>query len=1215
MLCANAQVGSWVTRKSLGNDMSAREEPGMASLNNKLYILGGYNSCGPKDFTEYDPATGVLRKLQPLGSSCANAIRGRSLFTVKGKIYSFNAYGTGVSVYDFAKNEWTHERHLPADLNPDAGFVVNDTIFVTSQMGNHFYSYNIVSKTFTKRGNYPGPSNNSGTIAFSVNGKGYWGGGTATNTNPFYEYNPTTDSWTPKAAMPYPYTYGSAIGLKGKGYAGLGEHPTQKSQLWYEYDPVANTWTRRQNVMDVPDVGTNTPYRITKAGIAAIGDDIFIFGGSFGTNPPKYSDNLFQYSTISHTWQTTDEELGGNRTEAAGVYLNGKIYAGGGHDSESLDDFWEYNPATNQWASKTPFPSTHAQRAAVELNGKGYFIGGYDRNIPYGSNGQNYTDALLEYDPATNQWTSKAPFPGGRRTRMVALVYNGKIYAGMGANTGNTSTKDFWEYDPATNAWRLLGNAPFEASDGHSLSYFVLGDAVYVLSYRGTSATVNMFKYSFSTNTWQIIPVSVPGYNTTATTNQAYVYNGKAYLVLQGNGYDEKITVFDPVANTWQYIINKPFSTNSKTIVSTPSGIYFGFGENGSNQTYGTYSSNAWHELKFDMGVSQQVGLFTPTVGSISNPPESCGSYMLPLNYAHTIYDLDGKLFSAVIAATSGGSGVCHEVNSIDTQQPYRTMVGKFDQAYSEHVMFLNKSILFKNRSSLANGTNLRLYYTTTELNKFVQAFNTKYNTSKTINDIKIMRYFGSTNDHDPLNNMNPQNFGVFTSLTGTFNNYGPDKYLELTSVASKEIMGELYAVLTMDATPPAPTVTTPVTYCQNATASALTATGANLKWYATATTSTSLSSAPVPATTSAGTVSYWVSQTVEGVEGPRAKIDVTVNPLPGQPSGAGTWASTITYGTNATFTVNSVVGATSYNWTVPAGFEIVAGQNTNAIIIKSTNGSATGAISVKAVNACGEGIAYSRIIASSKATPTVAFDDVTRTYSPSTFTLAATTNSSGTVSYQVLEELTATYPGDVALSGAGNSAVTVVKSGKVKVRATVATDANYLAGSDDMELTINKATATVTLSNLTQQFDNTPKAVTVTTNPANLTVQTTYNGSATVPTAVGTYAVVTQVVDVNYAGTANGTLTINTVTSSVDLEEAPVMKLYPNPSTGKSLLELGKGNKAVVTVTSASGKLVSQSTVKDRIEINLEALATGIYFVTVQVQDKVPVVLRLSKF
>ena len=77
------------------------------------------------------------------------------------------------------------------------------------------------------------------------------------------------------------------------------------------------------------------------------------------------------------------------------------------------------------------------------------------------------------------------------------------------------------------------------------------------------------------------------------------------------------------------------------------------------------------------------------------------------------------------------------------------------------------------------------------------------------------------------------------------------------------------------------PTVTSPVYLCQNTTAVPLNATasaGATLNWYGTNITGgTASSTAPTPSTTTVGTTSYYVSQTIGGAESTRAKIDVIV--------------------------------------------------------------------------------------------------------------------------------------------------------------------------------------------------------------------------------------------------------------------------------------------------------------------------------------------------
>ena len=56
----------------------------------------------------------------------------------------------------------------------------------------------------------------------------------------------------------------------------------------------------------------------------------------------------------------------------------------------------------------------------------------------------------------------------------------------------------------------------------------------------------------------------------------------------------------------------------------------------------------------------------------------------------------------------------------------------------------------------------------------------------------------------------------------------------------------------------------------------------------------------------------------------------------------------------SATYTVSSILGATSYNWTVPSGITIVSGQGTTSLTVNIGAGTITGNISVTAINPCG---------------------------------------------------------------------------------------------------------------------------------------------------------------------------------------------------------------------------------------------------------------------
>ena len=76
----------------------------------------------------------------------------------------------------------------------------------------------------------------------------------------------------------------------------------------------------------------------------------------------------------------------------------------------------------------------------------------------------------------------------------------------------------------------------------------------------------------------------------------------------------------------------------------------------------------------------------------------------------------------------------------------------------------------------------------------------------------------------------------------------------------------------------PAPGVVSPIVYTVGDPASPLTATGINLKWFPIAFGGPDLGFTPIPGTAVADTFSFWVSQTINGCESPRAEIEIQIS-------------------------------------------------------------------------------------------------------------------------------------------------------------------------------------------------------------------------------------------------------------------------------------------------------------------------------------------------
>ena len=264
--------------------------------------------------------------------------------------------------------------------------------------------------------------------------------------------------------------------------------------------------------------------------------------------------------------------------------------------------------------------------------------------------------------------------------------------------------------------------------------------------------------------------------------------------------------------------------------------------------------------------------------------------------------------------------------------------------------------------------------------------------------------------------------------------------------------------------------------------------------------------------------------------------VDTTYNGSASLPVAIGSYAVTSTvndvlYGGTATavFTITrmpqtvdfpdpgaqwttSVVGlAATASSGLPVTFSVASGPGT---IGGGTNLSFTGAGTVSVVaTQVGDAdwlpAAATNAIAVSKAEATVALGSLSQTYDGSAKSATATTDPAGlTVDF--------TYDGSgTAPANAGSYAVT----GTVN-------DTIYF-GSDSGTLTIAKAGATVTLTNLSQTYDGTPRNAAAETVPAGLAVDFTYDGSTNAPVARGSYAVTGTVNDANWAGSATGTLTV----------------------------------------------------------------------------------------
>jgi N-acetylneuraminic acid mutarotase len=186
-----------------------------------------------------------------------------------------------------------------------------------------------------------------------------------------------------------------------------------------------------------------------RAGSVQFTIDSKVFVG-LGYNGDDYFKDFYVFDIETGLWDEIATFPANGREKAVAFAINGKGYVGLGYNRdliiEEMKDFWEYNPATNEWKSIADFPGTARYNAvAFAIENFGYVGTGYD--------GSFYRSDFFSYNQTSASWEEVASFPGGKRDEAVATVSNGKAYFMSGRNNGSFD-EDIWEFDPESKRWK-----------------------------------------------------------------------------------------------------------------------------------------------------------------------------------------------------------------------------------------------------------------------------------------------------------------------------------------------------------------------------------------------------------------------------------------------------------------------------------------------------------------------------------------------------------------------------------------------------------------------------------------------------------------------------------------------------------------------------------------------------------------------------------------
>ncbi len=307
-------------------------------------------------------------------------------------------------------------------------------------------------------------------------------------------------------------------------------------------------------------------------------------------------------SASENSWSEIAPVPGKYQGTLGAAVVDGKIYFLG--SSINL----QYDPATDNWTTKTPNPSfVYQNNAAVAVcQNKIYIIGGTVNEV---------------YDPATDSWENKTSMPT-ERYALKANVLDGKIYVISGQVPGPPQTvypSDVTEvYDPENDSWTALAKIPFPVV---SYASAVLDDKIYIIG--GTEwgtpspfALTRVQIFDPKTNQWtQGTPLeeAVSGAAATATTGlsapkRIYVVGGNIINAGYNIRYSDHVQIFDLESQKWFFGAQMPTGRTNLALANVNDTLYALGGRNSSVtvSVAGDATQEEW-EAAYDKIASMQT--------------------------------------------------------------------------------------------------------------------------------------------------------------------------------------------------------------------------------------------------------------------------------------------------------------------------------------------------------------------------------------------------------------------------------------------------------------------------------------------------------------------------------------------------------------------------------------------------------------------------------
>jgi N-acetylneuraminic acid mutarotase len=325
--------------------------------------------------------------------------------------------------------------------------------------------------------------------------------------------------------------------------------------------------------------------------------NLWLFGGAgVGSNSLGYLNDLWEFSPSTKEWTWVS---GSDGLDAGGVYgaqgtasmanvpggrwyaqswIDGSgnfwLFGGEGFDASdefgSLNDLWEFSPATDEWtwvsgANSLYAPGNYGAQGAtsagnvpgarlgaiswIDTSGNLWLFGGVTASIVPGV----VLNDLWSFSPSTKEWTwvSGSVFPGSAgvygtqgiastanvpsaRWEAVSWIDSGGnlwLFGGEGDESNGVlgQLNDLWEFNPATKGWTWVSGSEAVSAAG-------------VYGMLGTPATTNVPGARFLSSSW------------TDGSGNLWLFGGFGYDSSDTVGYLNDLWEFSPTTKDWTWV-------------------------------------------------------------------------------------------------------------------------------------------------------------------------------------------------------------------------------------------------------------------------------------------------------------------------------------------------------------------------------------------------------------------------------------------------------------------------------------------------------------------------------------------------------------------------------------------------------------------------------------------------------------------------------------